>query len=284
MSNFPFGDPNKVLIVAFEGWNDAGDSATTAAQTLLDQTAHTVLSQISSDEYFDFQLTRPLVELAPDGSRVLNWPDVKLFGPEAGDFNTPMILLGQEPSRLWTSFSSNMVELALAYGIETIIFLGAILSDVPHSRPVEVTVTSDDSMLRERLDLEKSAYEGPVGALTVFSLASAEAGIPCIHLWAHVPHYIHTSPSPKATLALLEKLQELTGITSDINHLEAEARRWEEGIDALAAEDADMSAYIDQLEQARDAADAPEASGDAIASEFQKYLRKWPDRPGPSEL
>ncbi len=284
MTNFPISNPSKLLIVAFEGWNDAGDSASTAAQTLLDQKAHTVLSQISSDEYFDFQLTRPLVELTPDGSRVLNWPDVKLFGPQAGDFETPLILLGQEPSRLWTSFASNMVDLALAYDVEGIVFLGAILSDVPHSRPVEVTVTSDDSMLREKFDIEKSAYEGPVGALTVLSLASAEAGIPCLHLWAHVPHYIHTSPSPKATLALLEKLHELTGTESDRANLEKEARAWEEGIDALAAEDADMSAYIDQLEQARDAADAPEASGDAIANEFQKYLRRWPDRPESSGL
>ena len=283
MSQSPMSDPRKLLIVAFEGWNDAGDSATTAAQTLLDQRVHVVLSQIDPEEYFDFQLTRPLVEHASDGTRFLNWPDVTLYGPEPGDDETPYVLVGQEPSRLWRSFASTMVDLALTHGIETIVFLGAMLADVPHSRPVRVTATSDDHDIREHFDIEKSSYEGPVGVLTVFSLAAAEVGIPSLHLWAHVPHYVHTSPSPKATLALLEKLEEMTGIDTDREALEVEALRWEEGIDALAAEDDDMTAYIDQLEQARDAADAPEASGEAIAEEFEKYLQSRPDRPGSSE-
>jgi len=276
-------DVSKMLVVALEGWNDAGDAATCAAQLIVDQGCHEPLTEVDPEEFFDFQLTRPLVEFGPDGQRFLQWPDVTLFGPLPGDTDTPYVLLGQEPSRLWRSFASQMVDHALSHGIETIIFLGAMLADVPHSRPVRVGATSDDADLRDRYDVERSSYEGPVGVLTVLSLAAAEAGIPSLHLWAHVPHYVHTSPSPKATLALLEKLDEMVGITTERESVVAEARRWEEGIDALASDDDDMSAYIDSLEKARDTADAPEASGEALAEEFEKYLQSRPDRPGSPE-
>jgi hypothetical protein len=276
-------DVSKMLVVALEGWNDAGDAATCAAQLIVDQGCHEPLTEVDPEEFFDFQLTRPLVEFGPDGQRFLQWPDVTLFGPLPGDTDTPYVLLGQEPSRLWRSFASQMVDHALSHGIETIIFLGAMLADVPHSRPVSVGATSDDADLRDRYDVERSSYEGPVGVLTVLSLAAAEAGIPSLHLWAHVPHYVHTSPSPKATLALLEKLDEMVGITTERDSVVAEARRWEEGIDALASDDDDMSAYIDSLEKARDTADAPEASGEALAEEFEKYLQSRPDRPGSPE-
>jgi hypothetical protein len=277
-----FTDLGTVLIVAFEGWNDAGDAASHCASMIVDQFDVVPLLSVDPEEYFDFQLTRPVVEHASDGSRFLNWPEITLYGPSSPKTSAPFVLLGQEPSRLWRSFAQDMVDRALAHNIEAIIFLGAMLADVPHSRPVRVTATSDDPALREAFDVEKSNYEGPVGVLSVLSLAAAEAGISSVHLWAHVPHYVHTSPSPKASVALLERLEELFGIVVEHDDLEIEAVRWEEGIDALAADDDDMSAYIDQLEQARDAVDAPEASGDAIAQEFEKYLRGRPDRPGPT--
>jgi hypothetical protein len=279
MTGIPLNDPRKILVVAFEGWNDAGDSATTAAQMMVDQSGHDPVMEIDSDKYFDFQLSRPEVEHGVDGVRFLIWPTVTLFSPLKGDDESPFVLLGHEPSRLWRSFASDMVDHALTHGVEAIVFLGAMLADVPHSRPVRVSATSDDPAIREHFDVEKSSYEGPVGVLTVLSLTAAEAGIPSLHLWAHVPHYVHTSPSPKVTLALLEKLEEMIGIKTDTTELEVEALRWEEGIDALASDDDDMSAYIDQLEQVRDTADAPEASGDAIAEEFEKYLQGRPDRP-----
>jgi len=283
MPDIPFADHSRVLIVALEGWNDAGDAASECARMVIDQCDLVPLLSIDPEEYFDFQLTRPLVSLESDGSRTLNWPDVTLFGNPGSDRATPLVLLGQEPSRLWRSFAARMVDHALAYDIEAIVFLGAMLADVPHSRPVRVTATSDDPDIREMLGAEKSTYEGPVGVLTVLSLAAAEVGIPSVHLWAQVPHYVHTAPSPKATLAIVDRLEEVVGIAVDREDLEVDALRWEEGIDALAEEDDDMSAYIDQLERARDAVDAPEASGDAIAQEFEKYLRGRPERPGSSE-
>ena len=283
MTGIPLNDPRKILVVAFEGWNDAGDSATTAAQMIVDQSGHEPLLEIDPEEYFDFHMARPEVEQGPDGARFLVWPTVTLFDPPTGDDEAPYVLLGHEPSRLWKSFASQMVDHALSEGIEAIVFLGAMLADVPHSRPVKVTCTSDDQAIRDHFDIEKSGYEGPVGVLTVLSLAAAEAGIPSLHLWAHVPHYVHTSPSPKVTLALLEELENRVGITTDRADLELEAMRWEEGIDALASDDDDMTAYIEGLEQARDAADAPEAQGEAIAEEFEKYLQSRPDRPTAGE-
>jgi hypothetical protein len=283
MTQIPFADHTTVMVVAFEGWNDAGDAASQSAQMIIDQNGLVPVSSIDPEEYFDFQLTRPLVEQGTDGSRFLNWPEVTLWAPPTPDVVAPLVLLGQEPSRLWRSFAAQMIDHALAHNVTSIVFLGAMLADVPHSRPVRVTATSDDSGIRDYFDIEKSSYEGPVGVLTVLALAAAEAGIPSINLWAHVPHYVHTSPSPKATVALVEKLEEFVGIELNRDEVEIDALRWEEGIDALAAEDDDMAAYISQLEQARDAADAPEASGDAIAQEFEKYLRGRPERPGSTE-
>lgn len=281
--SIPFAKPHRIMVVAFEGWNDAGDSATQTAQMIIDQEGLVPVTSLDPEQYFDFQLTRPVVEHAADGVRYLNWPDVSIYQHPDPTAEAPLVLLGSEPSRLWRSFVAQMVDHALARDVEGIVFLGAMLADVPHSRPVRVTATSDDPDVRDYFDIEKSTYEGPVGVLTVLALAAAEAGIPSVNLWAHVPHYVHTSPSPKATLALAERLEELVGIEIDREDLEVESLRWEEGIDALAAEDDDMTAYIDQLEQARDAADAPEASGDAIAQEFEKYLQSRPDRPGSTE-
>ncbi len=280
MTRVPLSDPSALLIVAFEGWNDAGDSATTAAQMVVDQNGHQPVLDIDPEEFFDFHIARPEVEHDSDGSRYLVWPTVTLYVPSKGDDESPLVLLGHEPSRLWKSFASQMVDHALSRGVEAIVFLGAMLADVPHSRPVKVTATSDDPAIREQFDIEKSSYEGPVGVLTVLSLAAQEAGIPALHLWAHVPHYVHTSPSPKVTLALLEELEHRVGIVTEREDLEVEAQRWEEGIDALASDDDDMSAYIESLEKTRDAADAPEAKGEAIAEEFEKYLQSRPDRPG----
>lgn len=283
MTSHPFADHTTTMVVAFEGWNDAGDSATQTAQMIIDQNGLVSVTALDPEEYFDFQLTRPLVEHGDDGTRFLTWPEVRLWVPGDSETPAPLVLLGQEPSRLWRAFAAQMIDHALAHNVEAIVFLGAMLADAPHSRPVRVTATSDDVGIREYFDIEKSSYEGPVGVLTVLALAAAEAGIPSLNLWAHVPHYVHTSPSPKATVALAEKLEELVGISVNRDELEIEALRWEEGIDALAAEDDDMSAYISQLEEVRDPADAPEASGDAIAQEFEKYLRGRPDRPGSTE-
>lgn len=290
----------RLLVVAFEGWNDAGEAASGAVRALQSVLEVAPIADIDPEDYYDFQLNRPTIETDDDGRRRLRWPGVTLFGPVVDDglpraselpLDEPIVvsganhdniylLLGTEPSRGWRTFATETVDQALTADITGIIMLGALLADVPHSRPISVTATSENPDVRDELGIERSTYEGPVGILSVIAEAAEEVGIPTVSLWASVPHYVHNAPSPKATLALLDKLEELIDVTIPRGDLLDEARTWEEGIDALAEDDEDMRSYIQQLEKARDAVEAPEASGEAIAQEFERYLRKQDDEPG----
>ena len=292
----------RLLVVAFEGWNDAGEAATGAAKLLSERLGLVEIAAVDPELYFDYQFTRPSIVQGDDGSRRIEWPGAALRGPAApaepdaaasDDLNqadddeqvtgpgaeTLHVLLGAEPARSWKSFAAELVDQALAADIEGVILLGAMLADAPHTRPLSVFASSENRELRDRLGLERSTYEGPVGILSVLADQAERAGIPTISLWASVPHYVHNAPSPKAVLALLGKLEELTGLSIPRGTLEDEAKTWESGVDALAADDEDMAGYITQLEQARDAVDAPEASGEAIAQEFERYLRRRGDGP-----
>jgi predicted ATP-grasp superfamily ATP-dependent carboligase len=201
-------------------------------------------------------------------------PEVPTAPEERIDRSNLFVLLGTEPSRSWRGFVAEIVDAALVADVEGIVMLGAMLADVPHTRPISTFASSEDAEVRADLDLEKSTYEGPVGILSILSDAAARVGIPSISIWASVPHYVHNAPSPKATLALLERLEGVLDIHVPRRELESEASAWESGIDALANEDEDMAAYIEQLEKARDTVDSPEASGEAIAREFERYLKR----------
>lgn len=261
-----------ILLVAFEGWNDAGEAASGAVRAVRDQLGLIPRLQIEPEDYFDYQFNRPSVTTDENGKRVLEWPSITLSAPAGGSgIHT---LLGTEPSRGWKTFSGEIIDAAEVAGITGIVFLGAMLADVPHTRPISVWVGSDNDDVQEYWELESSSYEGPVGILSVLALAAEAAGIPTLSIWASVPHYVHNSPSPKATVALLDRLEDFLDIDVDRGTLLEEASAWEEGIDALAEDDDDMAAYIKQLEAARDTVDSPEASGEAIAEEFEKYLRR----------
>ena len=293
-------------MVAFEGWNDAGEAATGAVRTLKDLLQVAEITSVDPEVYFDYQFNRPTVSTDEDGVRQLEWPSATFFGPEVpGEVGLPLaedaqlrvsgtnagniyLLLGTEPSRSWKSFTAEMIDAALAADITGIVFMGAMLADVPHTRPISIVATSDNPQVRAELSIERSNYEGPVGILSVLAHAAELIGIPTLAIWASVPHYVHNAPSPKAMLALIDKLEEIIDVVIPRGDLVSEAAEWESGIDALAAEDDEMAAYIAQLEQARDTVDSPEASGEAIAQEFEQYLRKrndgrdgWADgRPG----
>jgi hypothetical protein len=220
-------------------------------------------------------LHRTTVALDDDGHRVLSWPQATLYRPARTQRGTQLWLLtGAEPARTWQGFAAEFVDIALREDITGFVALGSMMSDVPHTRPISVFAGSDDDTVRTSLNLERSTYEGPVGILSVLADAVEAAGVPTLSIWASVPHYVHNAPSPKATLALIEKLDELSGVAIPRGELAAESTAWESGIDALAAEDDDMAGYIEQLEQARDTVDSPEASGEAIAQEFERYLRR----------
>ena len=268
----------RILVVAFEGWNDAGEAASGAVKTLKSVLDLSPVVEIESEDYFDYQFNRPVVTNDDEGVRKIVWPSVTVYGPtedaaaDADAESNIFLLLGTEPSRGWKSFSSQIVVTLKESGITGIVMLGALLADVPHSRPISIFVSSENPLVRADLSVERSGYEGPVGILTVLGEAAEAAGIPTLSIWASVPHYVHNAPSPKATLALIEKLEEIIDVTIPRGDLADDAATWESGIDALASEDEDMSTYIEQLEQARDTVDSPEASGEAIAQEFEKYL------------
>jgi len=288
----------RLLVVAFEGWNDAGEAASGAVRSLKQVLDVVPIADIDPEDYYDFQLNRPMVELDEEGNRRLQWPSVTLFGPVSDDglprerpsaessldvsgdnHDNIYLLLGTEPSRGWKTFATETIDQALTADITGIILLGALLADVPHTRPISVHASSENPEVRGELGLERSTYEGPVGILSVIASAAEDAGIPTVSLWASVPHYVHNAPSPKATLALLDRLEELVDVVIPRGDLLDEARAWEDGIDTLAQEDEEMTAYISQLETARDAVEAPEASGEAIAQEFERYLRRRRDEP-----
>lgn len=272
----------RVLVVAFDGWNDAGEAASAAATHIRESGAYREVFGVDPELYFDYQYTRPQVKLDADGARRLIWPDATLWRPMHPNEGTRLWLLsGVEPARAWQAFASELVDAALREDITGVVALGSMMSDVPHTRPISIFAGSENDALRSALGLEKPTYEGPAGILTVIAAAAEAAGIPCAALWASVPHYVagHT-PSPKATLALVDRLAELTGAVLPRGELPAESLAWEASIDAAAADDDEMTEYIRQLEQTRDTWDSPEASGDAIAQEFERYLRRGGEGPG----
>jgi hypothetical protein len=289
----------RLLVVAFEGWNDAGEAASGAVRTLKDLLELYPIAEVDPEDYFDYQFNRPSVAADEAGNRQLIWPSVTVYGPVkqkatgrrgrdkaavapgAGDNASNIyLLLGTEPSRGWKTFTSEILDVLEANDITSIVFLGAMLADVPHSRPISVFTSSENPEVRAALGIERSGYEGPVGILSVLGDAAERIGITTMSIWASVPHYVHNAPSPKATLALIDKLEEIIDIVIPRGELVTEAAAWESGIDALAGDDDDMASYIEQLEQARDTVDSPEASGEAIAQEFERYLRRAADKPG----
>ena len=265
----------RLLVVAFEGWNDAGDAASGAVVALKELLDVYPIAEVDPEDYFDYQFNRPSLALSDDGDRVLVWPGVTVYGPvEQGEL---YLMLGTEPSRNWKTFTAEILETIEDREITGIVFLGAMLADVPHTRPISIFVTSENDDVRLAHGLERSSYEGPVGILSVLAEAAEKAGIPTVSIWASVPHYVQSVPSPKATLALVDKLEEIVGVIIPRGDLEEQSTVWEANIDKLAGDDDDMAGYIAQLEQARDTVDSPEASGEAIAQEFEKYLRKRGD-------
>ncbi|WP_295784345.1 PAC2 family protein [uncultured Microbacterium sp.] len=271
----------RIIVAAFDGWNDAGEAASAAAAMLRADVEYEVVHTVDPELYFDYQYTRPQVGVDAEGRRTLTWPEARLLRPVVRNDGAEIwLLVGVEPARAWQAFAAEFIDVALREDVSGFVALGSMMSDVPHTRPISVFAGSDNDAVRQSLGLERSLYEGPVGILSAIGYAAEQVGIPTASLWASVPHYVagHT-PSPKATLALLDKLETITGIAVPRGELDAEARQWEASIDAAAADDEEMSDYIRQLEQTRDTWDSPEASGDAIAQEFERYLRRGGDGP-----
>jgi predicted ATP-grasp superfamily ATP-dependent carboligase len=265
---------NPVMIAAFEGWNDAGEAATAAVDHLIDIWDAEAIAALDPEDYYDFQVNRPRVVL-DEGRRRISWRTTRILLATMPGIDRDVILVqGIEPSFRWRAFTIELMEFAQQVGVTTVFTLGALMADVAHTRPIPVTATSDNDDVLHRYDLEPSKYEGPTGIVGVLADAATQAGLQSISCWAAVPHYAGHSPSPKATLGLISKLEELLDAPIPHGDLPETARAWERGINELAETDDEVAEYVQSLEEAQDTAELPEASGDAIAREFERYLRR----------
>jgi proteasome assembly chaperone (PAC2) family protein len=268
-----------VMLCAFEGWNDAGDAASGAVLHLEEVWAATQIAEVDPEDYYDFQVNRPEVVIE-DGERSITWPTTRISVARIPLATRDVVLVaGIEPSMRWRAFTAELLGIARELGVEMVVTLGALLADTPHTRPVPVSGTSSDEGISVRMGYEPSTYEGPTGIVGVLQDACATAGIPAVSLWAAVPHYVAQPPCPKATLALLARIEDLLDVPVPLADLPEESRAWQIGVDELAGEDEEIAAYVHQLEEVVDTAELPEASGDAIAREFERYLRRRSTEP-----
>lgn len=264
-----------VVVVAFEGWNDAGDAATGVIDHLLHAWSGELVEEMDPEDYYDFQVNRPTISYGDEGDRAISWPTTRLYvaRPVGADHDV-LLIRGLEPNMRWQGYCDELLTWIDRFGATMVLTLGALLSDAPHTRPVPVTGHSSDTAVSSALDLDPSRYEGPTGINGVFAEAVSRSGVPCVSLWAAVPHYVAQPPCPKATLALLGRLEEVLQTPLPLGELVEEARAWERGVDELSREDAEIAEYVEALEEARDTSELPEASGEAIAREFERYLKR----------
>jgi predicted ATP-grasp superfamily ATP-dependent carboligase len=267
-----------VIIAAFEGWNDAGEAASGVINHLSLAWQATPVGAIDPEDYYDFQVTRPVTEVAEGRTERLIWPTTRLLAAKQEATERDLLLVhGIEPNMRWRGFCSELVTSFSELGIELVVLLGALLADSPHTRPVPVAAAASDPALAADLRAEPVDYKGPTGIVGVLQHACADAGIPAVSLWASVPHYVAQPPCPKATLALIRGVEDVLDVSLPLADLPQEARAWERGVDELAEQDTEVADYVRTLEEAKDATDLPEASGDAIAREFERYLRRRRD-------
>ncbi|KHL11232.1 UNVERIFIED_CONTAM: carboxylate--amine ligase [Mumia flava] len=263
------------MIVAFEGWNDAAEAASDVVDHLIEWWDAELVVELDPDDYYDFQVNRPIIALEDSGERSITWPTTRVWvARPVGSDRDVVIVQGLEPNMQWKRFCAELLAITESFDVQVVVTLGALLADTPHTRPVPVTGTTNDPTIQTRLDLEESQYEGPTGINGVFAQVCRHADIPTVSLWAAVPHYVAQPPNPKATLALLGYLEDVLESSLPMGDLQELAQAWERGVEELAGSDADIAAYVESLEQARDTTELPEASGDAIAREFERYLKR----------
>jgi hypothetical protein len=264
-----------LVVVAFEGWNDAGDAATGALEHLELIWNAKPLAALDPEDYYDFQVNRPTVSLVGGISRRIEWPTTRISVARPPDSERDVVLIrGIEPNMRWRGFCQELIELCQELEVGTVIALGALLADTPHTRPPPVSGSAYDSESAERWGLDTSRYEGSTGILGVFQDACVQAGLPAISFWAAVPHYVSQPPSPRATVALLRRVEEVLELPVPLGTLPQQADDWLKKVDELAQEDDEVVEYVRSLEEAAAESDLSQASGDQIAREFERYLRR----------
>lgn len=273
---------NPVMIVAFSGWNDAAEAASGAVEHLLsgwrdkgDEVVPELIADVDSEDFYDFQVNRPQVSIDDSEIRSITWPTTQVFGLAIPSMQRDLVIVtGVEPSMRWKNFTADLLDLADDLEVSLVMTLGSLLADTPHSRPITVTGTGAHPSIASRLGVSVSKYEGPTGILGIIQDGCMRRGIDAISLWAAVPHYAASSPSPKATLALINTIEEFLDISIPMSDLPERSDAWEKEVDELAAEDSEVAEYVKALEESKDAAELPDVSGDSIAKEFERYLRR----------
>ena len=271
---FPRG--STIVIAAFGGWNDAGQSATDALEHLLDVWHCEEIVDLPGDEYYDYQFNRPEISLGLAGDREIAWPGTTVFKAKADTMPETTIFLvhGVEPSMKWKQFCAEIMSQLQLDKSTVLVTLGALLADVAHTRPVPLSGTTSNKEIQLRTGFESSKYEGPTGILGILQSEFEVQGIPSVALWAAIPHYVATPPCPKATLALIRGLEDLLDTSIPVDILIEESRAWQLGVDEMSTDDDEISDYVRGLEETHDTAELPEATGEAIAREFERYLRR----------
>jgi predicted ATP-grasp superfamily ATP-dependent carboligase len=274
-----------ILISAFRGWNDGGQGASLAAGYLARLWDAELIADVDPEEFFDFQATRPQVKLEDGLTRQIIWPETAFYRARPEGFDRDIVLLlGAEPNLRWQAFTRLIVDYAADLGVELVVSLGSLLADVPHTRPCPVTGSATDPELVERLGLQASRYEGPTGIVGVLHDACRRQSLPSVSFWAAVPHYVSLTPSPRAALALCERLGSLLEVDIDVEELQEAAEGYVEQVSRAVATDADTQAYVDELETRADELDEADLpSGDALAAELTRFLRERDRKNGPPD-
>jgi predicted ATP-grasp superfamily ATP-dependent carboligase len=266
-----------VLITAFRGWNDGGQGASLAGGYLAKTWAAARFAEIEPEGFFDFQATRPHVSLVDGQTRNIDWPENAFYHAHIpGVERDAVLMLGIEPNLRWRTFCGLVTGLAGDLGVELVVTLGSLLADVPHTRPSPVTGGATDQELIDRLGLQRSRYEGPTGIVGVLHDACSTAGLPSVSLWAAVPHYVAVAPSPRAALALCDRLGEILGAKIDTDELDEAAERYSEQVSEAVAADEETAAYVAELEDRADVIDEADdlPSGESLAAELTRFLRE----------
>jgi proteasome assembly chaperone (PAC2) family protein len=276
----PDGLRAPALVCAFSGWNDAGDAASAALTFIGESLGAERFARIDPEDFYDFQSTRPHIRFNEDRSREITWPGIEIFAARVPRAPRDLILVqGPEPSMRWRTFCQHIIDLAEALGTQLVVTMGALLADVPHTQPVMINGLASDEALVTKLGLVETNYEGPTGIVGVLHTACTEAGLPSASLWASVPHYVAAAPNPKAALALVRKIEGLVAVSVDATDLENATGEYERQVGLAVQSDPDVQAFVERLEQAAEQDTRPLGpgdlpSGDALASDFQRFLRQ----------
>jgi proteasome assembly chaperone (PAC2) family protein len=275
-----------VLVAAFAGWNDAAGSATTALEAAAVDLDADLLARIDPEEFYDFQVTRPTIRLTDGQARHVDWPSNTLVAAHAPGVERDLVLLsGIEPNLRWRTFGEAILDACQRLGVEMVVTLGALIADVAHTRPVPITGLASDPELVERLGLSRSNYEGPTGIVGIVHDLCRKREIPSASLWAAVPHYVAAVPNPKAALALLRRLEGLTGIAVEASELEDAMSRYEEQVDLAVQANPEIQELVQRLEAEQDPELEEEEEsvpdGDELAQDFQRFLRQRGTQAGP---